>query len=72
MNRYTRNLKTSQTISPLTEIMPFGRFKGRSIPALPDPYLRWLLKQALSPTLRCAAIAEDLARTMALDQWEGR
>jgi Putative quorum-sensing-regulated virulence factor len=43
--------------------MPFGRYRGQPLSALPLDYLEWLLGVASSPWLRDALVAEHRART---------
>jgi len=36
---------TDELIKAVNQIMPFGRFKGRKLIELPEPYLVWFRKE---------------------------
>ena len=43
-------------------LMPFGKYKGREIADLPDPYLRWLLAIDIDHDALREAIEEEHSR----------
>jgi Putative quorum-sensing-regulated virulence factor len=51
--------------------MPFGKFKGQPLSAIPDDYLEWLKGRDLRDPLRDAVEAEWNARTIALASGAG-
>jgi len=43
--------------------IPFGKYRGHEVEALPDGYLRWLVTVELREPLRAAVWAELVQRT---------